>query len=69
MIFHAGTTADDDGTVRTAGGRVLSVVAKAADLTGAREAAERAANLIEWDGMQRRHDIGVEPRVAAGVAR
>ncbi len=35
-VLHAGTRADADGTVRSAGGRVLSVTATGADLTEAR---------------------------------
>ena len=65
LVFHAGTTRDDDGTVRTAGGRVLTVVGRGADLEAARALAERAADAIAFDGLQRRHDIGVPLAVAA----
>ena len=64
LVFHAGTAIDDDGTVRTSGGRVLTVVARGADLADAARAADAAADLVTFDGRQRRHDIG---RVAAGV--
>ncbi|MDO8483997.1 MAG: phosphoribosylamine--glycine ligase [Candidatus Limnocylindrales bacterium] len=70
LVFHAGTTRDANGTVRTAGGRVLSVVGRGADLAAAREAATAAADRIEAPGLQRRHDIGLEPlRVSAGAGR
>jgi phosphoribosylamine---glycine ligase len=69
LVFHAGTTVDDDGTVRTAGGRVLAVVGRGTDLADARAAAEVLAGTISWDGVQRRHDIGLEPLAIAGAAR
>ena len=58
LIFHAGTRRDDDGRYRTAGGRVLAVVGRGADLDAAREAADLAAGRIHASGIQRRHDIG-----------
>ncbi|HEX2627211.1 MAG TPA: phosphoribosylamine--glycine ligase, partial [Candidatus Limnocylindrales bacterium] len=57
VVFHAGTIARPGGGYGTNGGRVLTVVGGWTDLAGAREAAERAAECISWDGMQRRHDI------------
>jgi phosphoribosylamine---glycine ligase len=69
LVFHAGTSIDADGTTRTAGGRVLAVVGRGPDLADARVQAERAADAIAWDGLQRRHDIGIEPAVPAGVGR
>lgn len=68
LIFHAGTAHDDDGTVRTAGGRVLSVVGRGADLASARASATAAAERIQARGLQRRHDIGLEA-VAVGAGR
>ena len=56
-VFHAGTRIDD-GRLVTAGGRVLTVVARAADFHTAMDAAYRAADLIEFDGKQMRRDIG-----------
>jgi phosphoribosylamine--glycine ligase len=57
IVFHAGTRLDD-GRLVTAGGRVLTVVARAADFQPAMDAAYRAADLIEFDGRQMRRDIG-----------
>ena len=42
---------DGDGTVRTTGGRVLSVVGRGADLAAAAAAATRAADLIHAPGL------------------
>ena len=68
LVFHAGTSIDPDGTVRTAGGRVLSVVGRGADAVVAGRAAGAAAELVTAPGLQRRHDIGTQP-VAAGAGR
>lgn len=56
VVFHAGT-ACRDGKLVTAGGRVLGVTAKGADLRQAVDNAYRAVSLISWDGMQYRKDI------------
>ncbi len=56
-VFHAGTARDVDGTLRTAGGRVLAVTGRGADLAAARANAYRAADQIQFDGLHRRTDI------------
>ena len=56
-IFHAGT-ADRDGQVVTAGGRVLCVTALGQSVAGAQAAAYALAAQISWHGMFYRHDIG-----------
>jgi phosphoribosylamine--glycine ligase len=56
-VTHAGT-ADDEGRIVTAGGRVLGVTALAPDAAAARAAAYAAADVIEFDGKQLRRDIG-----------
>jgi phosphoribosylamine--glycine ligase len=56
-VFHAGTKLDG-GRLVTAGGRVLTVVARAPDYQSAMDAAYRAADLIDFDGKQMRRDIG-----------
>ncbi len=68
VAFHSGTRWDQDRWV-TAGGRVLTVVARGRDLAEASDAAERAAEAISWPGMQRRHDIGVLPGSPVGAGR
>ena len=57
-LFHAGTALDRAGRVRTAGGRVLGVTALGDDLADARARAYQAAELVRFDGVQYRHDIG-----------
>jgi phosphoribosylamine--glycine ligase len=59
LVFHAGT-ARRDGTVVTAGGRVLAVSAMGKDLAEARGRAYEAASLISFEGMHHRTDIGEE---------
>lgn len=58
QIFHAGTSADPDGTIRAAGGRVLTVCATGADVAACRDAAYRAMELIDWPEGFCRRDIG-----------
>jgi phosphoribosylamine--glycine ligase len=55
-VFHAGT-AQRDGDVVTAGGRVLNVVGLGATPGEARDRAYAAAERIEFDGRQLRTDI------------
>ena len=57
-IYHAGTTRDADGTLRTAGGRVLTVTAVAADLDAAASASRETAEQVRFEGKQFRRDIG-----------
>jgi phosphoribosylamine--glycine ligase len=56
-VFHAGT-AEKEGAVVTAGGRVLGVTASGTDVAAAIEQAYRAVGRINWRGMQYRSDIG-----------
>lgn len=58
LVFHAGTQADTDGKIVTAGGRVLGVTATGATLDQALDLAYRAADCIHFSGMFCRHDIG-----------
>lgn len=57
MVFHSGT-AMVDGCLVTAGGRVLSVVARGSDVAAARAQAYTAVAAIDFAGMQLRRDIG-----------
>jgi phosphoribosylamine--glycine ligase len=59
-VIHAGT-ALVDGALVTAGGRVLAVRALGSDVADARARAYAAADLISFDGLQRRSDIAAEP--------
>jgi phosphoribosylamine--glycine ligase len=70
-VLHAGTTVDAEGTVRSAGGRVLAVTAVGADLAAARQRAyERVAGVRLADAHWRT-DIAlaaVEGRIALPTA-
>ena len=55
-LTHAGT-AERDGAIVTAGGRVLNVTALGDGVPAARAAAYAAADVIEFDGRQLRRDI------------
>jgi phosphoribosylamine--glycine ligase len=55
-VTHAGT-ADEDGELVTAGGRVLNVTALGATPAEARDRAYEAAGAITFEGMQMRTDI------------
>ena len=56
IVFHAGT-AEKDGTLVNAGGRVLVVTADGNTMTEAIEKAYAGVAKIHWAGVQYRHDI------------
>jgi phosphoribosylamine---glycine ligase len=56
-VFHAGTSRKDGGFY-TNGGRVLGVTAKAMGIAKAMERAYEACDLIKWEGVHYRRDIG-----------
>ncbi|SCE67895.1 phosphoribosylamine--glycine ligase [Micromonospora viridifaciens] len=56
-IIHAGTRRDADGTLRSAGGRVLCGTATGPDLAAARDAAYALVRGIELAGSHHRTDI------------
>ena len=58
-VTHAGTQRREDGAIVTAGGRVLNVTALGDDTAAARAAAYAAADTIQFDGRQMRHDIAL----------
>ncbi len=57
-IFHAGTRREPDGTIVTAGGRVLGVTCTAPTLREAIDRAYSAADKISFTDRQLRRDIG-----------
>ncbi len=57
VVFHAGT-ARQEGRLVTAGGRVLTVVARGTTHAAAVQRAYEAVAGIQFNGMQFRHDIG-----------
>ena len=65
-VFHAGT-AEIDGKLVTAGGRVLNVTGVGASPTEARERAYDAADKIQFDGKQMRRDIAARAVERVGV--
>lgn len=72
LVFHAGTSRGPDGAFRTAGGRVLTVVGRGADVDAARDVAMRAATSIQAPGLQHRRDIALDQArnvVGAGARR
>ena len=56
-VFHSGT-AMRGGKLVTAGGRVLSVTALGETIAEAQKRAYEAMNLIQFEGMHYRRDIG-----------
>jgi phosphoribosylamine--glycine ligase len=58
-IYHSGTRQTAEGAWETQGGRVLAVVAGAANRETAVAQAHAAADLIAFDGLQRRRDVGI----------
>jgi len=56
QVFHASTSLRD-GSIVTSGGRVLSVTARGSSLAQAHARAYQAAELIQFEGRQFRHDI------------
>jgi len=59
VVFHAGT-AEKDGNIVTAGGRVLGVTALGDTIKDAIDRAYKVTGLITWDGVQYRRDIGAK---------
>ncbi len=58
VVFHAGTRTGEDGSVLTAGGRVLGVVGRGGDIAQAIGTAYASLSKIHFEGAQYRRDIG-----------
>jgi phosphoribosylamine---glycine ligase len=58
--FHAGTYLDEDGEVRTSGGRVIAITSLQDNLFAALQQATADASRIYYDGMYFRKDIGFD---------
>ncbi|HET8947868.1 MAG TPA: phosphoribosylglycinamide synthetase C domain-containing protein, partial [Candidatus Polarisedimenticolia bacterium] len=67
VVFHAATRARE-GRIETAGGRVLTVTARAEDLAEARRRAYAAVAGIRFPGMQHRRDIAAFATAGTGRA-
>jgi phosphoribosylamine--glycine ligase len=59
IVFHAGTTRDEDGNFVTSGGRVLAVTGLGDSVAEARRRAYEGASLITFRGSVRRRDIAL----------
>ena len=62
QLFHAGSRLDDDGQIRTSGGRVLAVVAQAPDFDAAFAKAYAGMAAVHFEGITYRRDIGHQVR-------
>ncbi len=62
QLFHAGSRRGADGRCRTSGGRVLAVVAQAADFDAAFAQAYAGLAQLQFEGMTFRRDIGHQVR-------
>jgi phosphoribosylamine--glycine ligase len=58
-VLHAGTALGKDGSIVSAGGRVLTVVATGADLAQARDRAYKAVERVRLKGSHHRTDIAL----------
>ncbi len=65
-LFHAGATRNKEGKLVTSGGRVMGVTALGDDLSQARERANKACELVQFEGKQYRTDIGAGAMQPAG---
>jgi phosphoribosylamine--glycine ligase len=68
VLYHAGTTRDADGVLRTAGGRVLSATGLGATVAEAATRSRELAEAISFDGRQYRRDIAWREAARAGAA-
>lgn len=63
VVFHE-DTAFQNSSVVSAGGRVISIAAAGAGIEAAREQAYNAAEMVHFDGMCFRKDIGIHSKEA-----
>jgi phosphoribosylamine--glycine ligase len=68
LVFHAGTARDADGTIRTAGGRVLSVTGLGSGVAAAARVSAAACDKIAFEGKTWRRDIAWRELQRAGAA-
>jgi phosphoribosylamine--glycine ligase len=68
LVFHAGTVRDGAGTLRAAGGRVLSVTALDATVPEAARRSAAACERITFEGKTWRRDIAWRELRRAGAA-
>lgn len=68
LLFHAGTTRDADGTLRTSGGRVLACTGLGATVVEAAERSRVLAERVTYEGKQYRRDIAWREVARAGAS-
>jgi phosphoribosylamine--glycine ligase len=68
ILFHAGTSIDESGKLRAAGGRVLNATGLGRDVTEAAELSRALAEQIRFEGRQYRRDIAWREVARAGAA-
>jgi phosphoribosylamine--glycine ligase len=68
IVFHAGTYRDNEGRLRTSGGRVLSVTGLGDTVAIAAQASRRGAERIAFEGKTWRRDIAWREIQRAGAA-
>lgn len=65
LVFHAGTSLDEQGQTVTNGGRLLGVTGLGADLEAARAKAYQAVEQIQYEGKHYRSDIAQKALAAS----
>ncbi len=68
LLFHAGTSLDDSGVLRTAGGRVLCATGLGGDVVVAADRSRDLAERIMFEGRKYRRDIAWREVARAGAA-
>ena len=68
LLFHAGTSYDNDGVLRTAGGRVLCATGLGADVPEALARSQSLADAVRFEGKVFRRDIAWREVARAGAA-
>ena len=68
LVFHAGTSRDQSGALRTAGGRVLNVTGVGSSVAQAARASRTASDRITFEGKIWRRDIAWRELHRAGAA-
>lgn len=61
QVLFAGVTSGEDGSLVTAGGRVLYVCGRAPEIEQARALAYQGVARLDWPGMHHRSDIAAHP--------
>jgi phosphoribosylamine--glycine ligase len=68
ILFHAGTYRDNEGRLRTSGGRVLNVTGVGASVPVAARASRAGAERISFEGKTWRRDVAWREIQRAGAA-